>query len=505
MDEETPLLAVQSQNSQQNNPGTQKTPLPWRQLSILLLLSVSEPITSQVIAPFLPQLIKEIGITDGKDARIGYYVGLMHSLFFLTEACTIFHWSRMSDQIGRRPVILTGIFGLSASMWCFGLSKTFWSLVLSRCLNGALNGNIGVMNSMVVEITDSTNIAQAWSILPSAWFFGTTVGFVFVITAYPSFCAKQTPRPLVGGSLERPAERFPEIFGESGFFNEYPYFLPCSVSATFTGLSWLITFLFMKETMKPCMTMRQYLFGGTTKNDNPTASVQRHRDLRDGPAPEEIDNQLPFRALIIRPVLIASGSSAMFSLIDMAVRTIIPVFYAMPIEMGGLGLDPPAIGIILAILGISSGIIQYLFFAPAYDWLGAKTQFLVSVSLCLPVIALFPAVNAAARVYGLSYFVWFLVGLKMTLFVFVGFAFADTLMYISAASPNKASIGATNGLAHVAISLMRAVGPAVVNSAYSLSVEEHLMGGCFAYWVMVAMVGLTLWVGCLLPKKLWGE
>jgi len=56
MDEETPLLAAQSQNYQQNNPGTQKTPLPWRQLSILLLLSVSEPITSQVIAPFLPQV-----------------------------------------------------------------------------------------------------------------------------------------------------------------------------------------------------------------------------------------------------------------------------------------------------------------------------------------------------------------------------------------------------------------------------------------------------------------
>jgi len=56
MDEETPLLAEQSQNSQQNNPKRQKTPLPWRQLSILLLLSISEPITSQVIAPFLPQV-----------------------------------------------------------------------------------------------------------------------------------------------------------------------------------------------------------------------------------------------------------------------------------------------------------------------------------------------------------------------------------------------------------------------------------------------------------------
>jgi len=78
-------------------------------------------------------------------------------------------------------------------------------------------------------------------------------------------------------------------------------------------------------------------------------------------------------------------------------------------------------------------------------------------------------------------------------------------MFISAAAPNKASIGATNGIAQVSVSVMRAVGPAVVNSAFSLSIEEHIMGGYFAYWVMVAMVGLTLWVGYLLPKNLWRE
>jgi len=394
----------------------------------------------------------------------------------------------MSDQIGRKPVLLTGLFGLSASMWCFGLSTTFWSLVLSRCLNGALNGNIGVMKSMTMEITDSTNIAQAYSILPITWSVGTTVG------------------PLIGGSLARPAERFPKVFGDYAFFKKYPYFLPCSVSATVTALSWLIAFLFMKETTKPLMTLRQYLFGGTTKDDKPNLDPQGHGDdLHDDPAPEAINKQLPLRALLVRPVLIAAGSYATFSLVDISFRTIIPVFYAMPIDMGGLNLDPPAIGIILALFGISSGIIQWLFFVPMHDWLGAKTLFVASVSLCLPMIALFPAINAVARVYGLSYFVWFLVGLQMTLMIFASFAFAITIMYIGAATPNKASLGATNGIAQTIVSVMRAVGPATVNSAYSLSIEEHILGGYFAYWVMVAMVGLTLWAGYLLPKKLWKE
>ncbi|KAI9573839.1 hypothetical protein HD554DRAFT_2012504 [Boletus coccyginus] len=327
----------------------------------------------------------------------------------------------------------------------------------------------------------------------SSGLLGTLVrqwGLLSSFTVSPSFRAKQTPRPLAGGSLARLAERSPNIFGGSGFFNEYPYFLPCSVSATFTALSWLITFLFMKEVR--CWHV------------NPTADP-RHHGLHDAPAPEEVGNQLPFRALIIRPVLIASGSYATFSLMDMAARTIIPVFYATPIEMGGLNLDPPAIGTILTLLGILGGFIQYLLMAPMDDWLGAKTLFLLSVSLCLPAIALFPAINAVAGVYGLSYFVWFLVGFQMTLFMFVAFSFAVVSMFISAAAPNKASIGAANGIAQVAVSVVRAVGPAAANFAYSLSTEEHIMGGYFAYWVMVAMIGLTLWVGYLLPNNLWRE
>ncbi|KAN0088817.1 Major facilitator superfamily domain containing protein [Tylopilus felleus] len=483
VDEETPLLDNQSQNTQQNESPRQKTPLPWRQFSILLLLRAVEPLSSQVIAPFLPQLIKNIGITRGKDSSIGYYVGLMHSLFFLTEACTTYHWSRISDRIGRRPILLVGVFGLSISMWCFGLSRTFWTLVLSRCLCGALNGNIGVMKSMVAEITDSTNVAEAYGILPIPWSIGTTLG------------------PLIGGLLARPADRFPDIFGHSGFFKRYPYFLPCSVVGSFAAVAWFLTYLFMKETANPPMTIKQYFCGDDKSKTYPQDHV--HEVPHDGPAaaPEETEEQLPFRALLVRPVIIAAASYATFSLIDIAFRAIIPVFYALPIETGGLGLTPLAIGNILGLQGMSGGILQWQLFPRVHDRIGSKPLYLISVSLCLPMIALFPVINAAARAYGLSYFVWFLVGLQMALFVFAYFAFAITFMYVSAAAPNKASIGATNGLAQILVSIMRAIGPAAVNSAYSISLEANVMGGYFVYWVMVAMVALSLWVGCLLPRE----
>lgn len=79
---------------------------------------------------------------------------------------------------------------------------------------------------------------------------------------------------------------------------------------------------------------------------------------------------------------------------------------------------------------------------------------------------------------------------------------AITFMYISAAAPDKASIGATNGIAQMIVSVMRAIGPAAVNSAFSFGIEKHVLGGNLAYLVMLVMVGLTLWVGYLLPRNL---
>ena len=98
------------------------------------------------------------------------------SIFFATQGLTVLHWSRASDTFGRKPIILTGFLGLSLSMYCFGLSRTFAGLVVSRSLNGALNGNIGVIKSIMGELTDETNVARAFAWQPLPWSLGSTFG-----------------------------------------------------------------------------------------------------------------------------------------------------------------------------------------------------------------------------------------------------------------------------------------------------------------------------------------
>jgi hypothetical protein len=45
-------------------------------------------------------------------------------------------------------------------------------------LNGLLNGNIGVIKSMIGELTDSTNVAKAFSFIAIVWSLGLTIAYV---------------------------------------------------------------------------------------------------------------------------------------------------------------------------------------------------------------------------------------------------------------------------------------------------------------------------------------
>jgi hypothetical protein len=76
-------------------------------------------------------------------------------------------------------------------------------------------------------------------------------------------------------------------------------------------------------------------------------------------------------------------------------------------------------------------------------------------------------------------------------------------MYVSAASPNRASLGATNGIAQFLVSITRMIGPSVSTSLFSLSMAEGYMGGSLVYIVLLMASVATIAFGTTLPRQVW--
>ncbi|KAG2153184.1 major facilitator superfamily domain-containing protein [Suillus clintonianus] len=427
-----------------------KTPLPKLQIGILMALQLMEPIASTSIFPYINQLIRELGITGGDDAAVGYYAGIIvgagiatcengffigydyqESLFFAAQALTTLRWSRLSDRIGRKPVLVIGLSGGCISMLCFGLSTTFWSLVISRCMSGFLNGNVGVMKTMVGELTDSTNMAQAFAFFPIVWCIGGSVG------------------PLMGGTLARPQDRWPALFAGS-FWGQYPYFLPCAVAACLFLVAILLMSILLEETLS---TKRQPRLTSTTTGVSSSADTESI-------AQQSMAN-MPLRDLLTPTVVIPIANYAMLAFLDISFRVLLPLFFSTPTYLGGLGFSPSSIGSWLALFGIVDGVFQALFFAKIVDWLSAKRLFFLVV-------------------------VWHL-------------AYGTIFLFITASAPSNNVLGAINGLGQTSASVARAVGPALATSLFALSKEHNILGGNAVYVVLIMLAGLFRWLASQLP------
>ncbi|KAI5998694.1 MFS general substrate transporter [Pisolithus albus] len=480
-DESTALL--------ENSQTKTKTPLPKLQLGLTLFVLFSEPISSQYIFPFINQLIRELGVTGGDDRKIGYYAGVIESLFFVTQALTVLWWSRLSDYIGRRPVLLVGLAGLSVSNLCFGLSREFWALVASRCIAGALNGNVGVMKSVVGEITDTTNMARAFALIPIVFFAGASIAYVLGFPCLPWAKNQDFGSPLFGGGLVKPHDHWPELFSGS-FWVQHPYFLPSLVSASFTAFSFVVTALFLKESLP-------------SKRRRKESQPERGPIGAPAGAPGDEDaSPVPIRTLLkTYSVIIPVANYGILGLVEIGCFALVPLFYATPVEIGGLGLQPFTIGMIMTAFCVSNGLFQALFTARAIERFGERRVFRSAVLAYFPVIASFPTMSWIIQVQkevGMA--IWVLIVAQLLSWAVVEMAYAVIFVFVTRASPNKYSLGTMNGLSQTTTSIARAMGPVTFTSLFAFSKEYNLLGGNLVYVALLVLLCLLVLLSRCLPE-----
>lgn len=78
-------------------------------------------------------------------------------------------------------------------------------------------------------------------------------------------------------------------------------------------------------------------------------------------------------------------------------------------------------------------------------------------------------------------------------------------MYISSAAPNKRSLGTVYGLSQVASAVQSAIGPAAGDWLFAFSLTHNVLGGKFAYAVLIGVVCIALVASTHLPRNTWAH
>lgn len=208
------------------------------------------------------------------------------------------------------------------------------------------------------------------------------------------------------------------------------------------------------------------------------------------------------------------------ALVELAVYVLLPLFYSSPIEIGGLGFDPPIIGTYMGIFGITNGVIQVLFAARIIEWLGPKLLFCWAVLWFYPLILIFPIMSAVVAAEAkVGPITWILIAIQLLLMALMELSYSEfeqlsrqclnlswlsgvITMFTTRAAPNKQSLGSTNGLTLSLAAIARAIAPAMTTSLFAFSKEYNVLGGNLVYVILAILVTVLVLLSRRLPDRI---
>ena len=140
--------------------------------NLLFLAVLIDLLGFGIIIPILPFLVKDLNSNQE-----GLLVALLLSTYSLAQFVSSPIWGRLSDKIGRRPVILIGLIGSSISFAYFGIVEEYILLLSSRILAGIFTGaTLPTARAYVADITPPKDRARRYGLLGAAFGIGFTFG-----------------------------------------------------------------------------------------------------------------------------------------------------------------------------------------------------------------------------------------------------------------------------------------------------------------------------------------
>ncbi len=146
--------------------------LPRSATPIVIATVFIDVIGFGIVLPLLPSYAARMG---GAPATIGLLVASYSAIQFVLAPI----WGRVSDRIGRRPVLLIGLAGSVVSYLVFAFAGSLPMLLLSRLLDGGSGATINVAQAYLADETTPEQRTRAMGLVGAAFGLGFIVGPIF--------------------------------------------------------------------------------------------------------------------------------------------------------------------------------------------------------------------------------------------------------------------------------------------------------------------------------------
>ncbi|MCS6862937.1 MAG: MFS transporter [Abditibacteriales bacterium] len=138
-------------------------------LGIIFLTIFLDLLGFGIVLPQLPVYAEKFGAS-------GRVVGLLGASYSLTQFLFAPLWGRLSDRVGRRPVLMFSTLGLGLSYILFGVAHNLPLLFISRLWAGMAAANIATAQAYIADVTDEKHRAQGMALVGIGFGLGFILG-----------------------------------------------------------------------------------------------------------------------------------------------------------------------------------------------------------------------------------------------------------------------------------------------------------------------------------------
>ncbi len=140
-----------------------------RSLALIFFTVFLDLVGFGIILPLIPYLAREFSATPLE-------IGLLMAIFSFMQFIFSPMWGKLSDRFGRRPIILTSLFGATFAYVFFAFSKELSLLFVARGLAGFFAANISAAQAYIADITPKEKRSVGMGLIGAAFGLGFIMG-----------------------------------------------------------------------------------------------------------------------------------------------------------------------------------------------------------------------------------------------------------------------------------------------------------------------------------------